>query len=99
VVVGRVRTPSGAEETRVFVICFDSRRIFIYDPQRSRFEAELLTGRGPYAVAVDTARSLLYVGHFTDSFIGVFSLDLSSPANYGTMLGMLGNPKAPRSSK
>jgi hypothetical protein len=99
VVVGKVRTPSGAEETRVFVICFDSRRIFIYDPQRSRFEAELLTGRGPYAVAVDTARSLLYVGHFTDSFIGVFSLDLSSPANYGTMLGMLGNPKAPRSSK
>ena len=99
VVVGRVRTPSGEEETRVFVICFDSRRIFIYDPQRSRFEAELLTGRGPYAVAVDTARSLLYVGHFTDSFIGVFSLDLSSPANYGTMLGMLGNPKAPRSSK
>jgi hypothetical protein len=99
VVVGRVRAPSGAEETRVFVICFDSRRIFIYDPQRSRFEAEILTGRGPYAVAVDTARSLLYVGHFTDSFIGVFSLDLSSPANYGTLLGMLGNPKAPRSSK
>jgi hypothetical protein len=99
VVVGRVRTPSGEEETRVFVICFDSRRIFIYDPQRSRFETEILTGRGPYAVAVDTARSLLYVGHFTDSFIGVFSLDLSSPANYGTMLGMLGNPKAPRSSK
>jgi hypothetical protein len=99
VVVGRVRAPSGEEETRVFVICFDSRRIFIYDPQRSRFEAEILTGRGPYAVAVDTARSLLYVGHFTDSFIGVFSLDLSSPANYGTMLGILGNPKAPRSSK
>jgi hypothetical protein len=99
VVVGRVRTPSGEEETRVFVICFDSRRIFIYDPQRSRFEAEIWTGRGPYAVAVDTARSLLYVGHFTDSFIGVFSLDLSSPASYGTMLGMLGNPKPPRSSK
>lgn len=99
VVVGSVRTPSGEVETRVFVICFDSRRIFIYDPQRSRIEAEILTGRGPHAVAVDTARSLLYVGHFTDSFIGVYSLDLSSPASYGTMLGMLGNPKTPRSSK
>jgi hypothetical protein len=99
VVVGRVRTPSGDEETRVFVICFDSRRIFVYDPQRSRFETEIFTGRGPHAVAVDTARSLLYVAHFTDSFIGVFSLDLSSPATYGTMLGTLGNPKAPRSSK
>jgi hypothetical protein len=99
VVVGRVRTPSGEEETRVFVICFDSRRIFVYDPQRSRFETEIFTGRGPHAVVVDTARSLLYVGHFTDSFIGVFSLDLSSPATYGTMLGTLGTPKAPRSSK
>lgn len=99
VVVGRVRTPSGEEETRVFVVCFDSRRIFVYDPKRSRFETEIFTGRGPHALAVDTARSLLYVGHFTDSFIGVFSLDLSSPATYGTMLGTLGTPKAPRSSK
>lgn len=99
VVVGRVRTPGGDEETRVFVVCFDSRRIFVYDPQRARFETEILTGRGPHAVAVDTQRSLLYVGHFTDSFVGVFSLDLASPATYGTMVGMLGSPKPPRSSK
>jgi hypothetical protein len=99
VVIGHVRTPSGEEETRVFAICFDSRRIFVYDPKRSRIEAEIVTGRGPHAVVVDTARSLLYVGHFTDSYIGVFSLDLSSPATYGTMLGTLGNPKTPRSSK
>jgi hypothetical protein len=99
VVVGRVQTPSGDEETRVFVICFDSRRIFIYDPQRSRFEAEILTGRGPHAVAVDTERKRLYVGHFTDSYIGVFSLDLAHPDTYGTMLGTLGTPKPPRASK
>lgn len=99
VVVGRIKTPSGEDETRVFAICFDSRRIFVYDPQRSRIEVEILTGRGPHAVAIDTERSLLYVGHFTDSFIGVYSLDLSSPASYGSMLGMLGAPKTPRSSK
>jgi len=80
-------------------VCFDSRRIFVYDPQRRRFEAEILTGRGPHAVAIDTERALMYVGHFTDSFVGVFSLDLGSPASYGSMLGMLGTPKAPRSSK
>ncbi len=91
-------TPSGQTETRVFVVCFDSRRIFVYDPQRSRIEAEILTGRGPYAVVVDTPRSLLYVGNFTDSYIGVFSLDLASPT-YGTLLGTLGFPKSPRSSK
>jgi hypothetical protein len=99
VVVGDVLTPSGDLETRVFAICFDSRRIFVYDPQRSRVEAEILTGRGPHAVAVDTARKRLYVGHFTDSYIGVYSLDLAVPATYGTMLGTLGTPKSPRSSK
>ncbi|HYQ18285.1 MAG TPA: hypothetical protein VEQ58_21065, partial [Polyangiaceae bacterium] len=99
VVIGRVKTLDGGEETRVFVVCFESRRIFIYDPKRSRIEAEILTGRGPHAVVVDAERRLLYVGHFTDSYIGVYSLDLASPDTYGTMLGTLGSPKAPRSSK
>jgi len=99
VVVGQVQAPNGDLETRVFVVCFDSRRIFVYDPQRSRIETEILTGRGPHAVAVDQQRKLLYVGHFTDSYIGVYSLDLASPATYGTLLGTLGTPKAPRSSK
>jgi DNA-binding beta-propeller fold protein YncE len=99
IVIGQVQTPSGDLETRVFVVCFDSRRIFVYDPARSRIESEILTGRGPHAVAVDEKRKLLYVGHFTDSYIGVYSLDLASPATYGTLLGTLGTPKAPRSSK
>jgi hypothetical protein len=99
VVVGQVQTPAGELETRVFVACFDSRRIFVYDPLRSRIETEILTGRGPHAVAVDPTRKLLYVGHFTDSYVGVYSLDLASPATYGTLLGTLGTPKAPRSSK
>jgi hypothetical protein len=99
VVVGSVTTPSGATETRVFVACFDSRRIFVYDPQRSRIETEILTGRGPHALVVDEPRKLLYVGHFTDSYVGVYSLDLAFPATYGTMLGTLGTPKSPRASK
>ncbi len=99
IVIGKVTTPSGEQETRVFVACFDSRRIFVYDPQRSRIETEILTGRGPHALSVDTSRNLLYVGHFTDSYVGVYSLDLAFPATYGTMLGTLGKPKSPRSSK
>jgi DNA-binding beta-propeller fold protein YncE len=99
VIVGQVTTPSGATETRVFVACFDSRRIFVYDPQRSRIETEILTGRGPHAMVVDQDRQLLYVGHFTDSYVGVYSLNLAFPATYGTMLGTLGNPKSPRASK
>jgi DNA-binding beta-propeller fold protein YncE len=99
VVVAKIRTANDDEETRVFVVCFESRRIFVYDPKRARIEAEILTGRGPHALAVDTERRLLYVGHFTDSYIGVFSLDLAQPATYGTMLATLGVPKSPRSSK
>ena len=99
VIVGQVTTPSGASETRVFVACFDSRRVFVYDPQRSRIETEILTGRGPHAMVVDSSRRLLYVGHFTDSYVGVYSLDLASPATYGTLLGTLGTPKPPRTSK
>jgi hypothetical protein len=99
VIVGQVTTPSGTNETRVFVACFDSRRIFVYDPQRSRIETEILTGRGPHALVVDATRKLLYVGHFTDSYVGVYSLDLAFPATYGTMLGTLGTPKSPRASK
>ena len=99
VVVGQVKNVAGESETRIFVVCFDSRRVFVYDPKRARLEVEIFTGRGPHALAIDTQRSLLYVGHFTDSYIGVYSLDLSHPATYGTMLASLGTPKAPRSSK
>jgi hypothetical protein len=100
VIVGQVKTPgTDHTETRVFVACFESRRVFVYDPQRSRVETEILTGRGPHALALDTERGLLYVGHFTDSYVGVYSLDLASPATYGTMLGTLGQPKEPRASK
>jgi hypothetical protein len=99
IVIGQVTTASGEKESRVFVACFDSRRVFVYDPQRSRVETEILTGRGPYALVVDPTRQLLYVGHFTDSYVGAYSLDLAHPATYGTMLGTLGTPKSPRASK
>jgi hypothetical protein len=99
VVVGSVRNARGELETRVFVACFDTRRIFVYDPLRARIETDIATGRGPHALLVDPSRALLFVAHFTDSYVGVFSLDLGHPESYGSMLATLGNPKPPRSSK
>lgn len=100
VVVGQVHAAhSGELETRVFIVCFDSRRVYIYDPKRSRIETEIFTARGPHAVVVDQERKLLYVSHFTDSYIGVYSLDLDKPQTYGSLVASLGAPKAPRSSK
>jgi hypothetical protein len=86
-------------EPRVFVSCFDSRRVFVYDPVRRRIEVEIATGRGPHALAVDEKNGHLLVGHFTDSFIGVVSLDRRYSHTYGKMLATVGEPSAPRASK
>ncbi|RYZ09562.1 MAG: hypothetical protein EOO73_04515 [Myxococcales bacterium] len=99
VTLGKVTAANGDLERRVFVACFDSRRVFVYDPVRARMEAEIFTGRGPHALVVDETRGLLFVGHFTDSYVGVYSLDLRHPETYGSMLATLGSPKTPRSSK
>lgn len=86
-------------ERRVFVVCFDSRRIFVYDPERRRLDAEIMTGRGPHALAIDEQRGWLFVGHFTDSFISVVSLDRRFPKSYATTLAIIGKPTPPRASK
>ena len=67
------------------------------------------TGRGPHALAVDTqpdttagakdGHALLYVGHFTDSYMGVVDLDMRHPNTFGTMFASVGTPLAPRESK
>jgi Cys-rich repeat protein len=99
VILGHVINAEGEREPRVFVLCFDSALIFVYDPVRRRIETEIFTGRGPYALAFDEQRALTYVGHFTDSFIGVVSLDQRFPRTYGTMITTIGAPTPPRASK
>lgn len=99
VVVGNVITDGVEDTRRVFVVCFDSRRIFVYDPKARRLDAEIMTGRGPHALAIDEQRGLLFVGHFTDSFISVVSLDRRFPKTYATTLGIIGKPTPPRASK
>jgi DNA-binding beta-propeller fold protein YncE len=86
-------------ERRIFLAAFDSRRIFVYDPIQRRVDVEIATGRGPHALAIDSANGWLYVGHFTDSFIGVVSLDRRFFRTYGKMLATIGKPVAPRASK
>ncbi|HYQ00214.1 MAG TPA: hypothetical protein VER96_16170 [Polyangiaceae bacterium] len=86
-------------ESRVFIVCFDSRRIFVYDPKKHLIEAIVSTGRGPHALAVDGERGLAYLAHFTDSYLGVISLDQRFPQTYAAIIASIGAPKAPRSSK
>lgn len=98
---GRVIDQDGTPVDRVFAVAFDSRRVFIVDPYRARIEAIVRTGRGPHDIAVDhgvangEAYSYLYVGHFTDSYLGVVPLDLRRPLTYGSMIATVGHPLPP----
>jgi DNA-binding beta-propeller fold protein YncE len=97
--LGNIVNAAGERELRVFVVCFDSRKIYIYDPDLDRIEIELTTGRGPHALSIDNERALAYVGHFTDSFIGVINLDQRVPGLYGSLIATVGRPTPPRASK
>jgi hypothetical protein len=105
VAVGHVIDEAGERRVRIFAVTFDSRLIFVYDPVASRVETVLRTGRGPHSVAFDTggegdgAFSFMYVGHFTDSYIGVVDLDMRRPQTFGSMFLTVGKPLPPRESK
>lgn len=96
--------PCRRKENRLFVICFDSRKVYVVEPKTGRVESVFQTGRGPHAFATDVALSTSeqhafgYLAHFTDSYIGVIDLDQASPT-YGTFLATVGTPTAPRASK
>ena len=109
VYIGKVVGATGELETRIFVVCFDQRRIAMYDPKRKRIESFITTGRGPHAMAFDyapadlatgtKARAFAYVGHFTDSYVGVVELDRRKIRSYANIVLSLGPATAPRASK
>jgi hypothetical protein len=104
VVVADIIDKTGARVPRVFVVCFDSRKILIFDPNSGTID-QIETGRGPHAFAVDVvgqgdgAQALGYIGHFTDSYVGVVDLDQRHKKTYATILMTLGRPTPPRASK
>lgn len=99
VVLGDVVTQDGSPARRVFVVCFDSRWIYVYDPEKRRIETQIETGRGPHAVVVDGPRGRAYVAHFSDSYLGVVSLDQRVPEQYGRLIATIGEPTPPRATK
>lgn len=97
--VGQIIDEQGLPQRRVFVSCFDSRYVFIYDPVANRIDGEIRTGRGPHGLAFDPTAPLLYIAHFTDSYIGIVDLDQRHAETYGTIVLTLGTPQPPRESK
>jgi hypothetical protein len=102
VIVGDVLDTQGRAVPRVFVVCFDQRKVAIIDPATRQIEKFVDTGRGPYALAIDVkadAYGFAYLAHFTDSWIGVMDLDQRRPATYGTLVLGIGQPQKPRGSE
>jgi hypothetical protein len=105
--VGKVVGPDGQLEERVFIVCFDSRYVFMVDPEFDRIiDRSIRTGRGPHDIAIDSgvdgagnAHSYLIIGHFTDSYLGVVDLDMRRPLTYGEMIASIGTPEPPKESR
>jgi DNA-binding beta-propeller fold protein YncE len=53
VYVAPIVDANGLFAVRVFVVCFDSQTVVIYDPDAQRIENEISTGQGPFAMAFD----------------------------------------------
>lgn len=98
VAIGPITDMDGKQRPRVFVSCFDSRTVFVYDPISLREDVEIRTGRGPHALAFDSSQAYLYIGHFTDSYVGVADLDRRH-LTYGTIITSIGTPVPPREAK
>jgi DNA-binding beta-propeller fold protein YncE len=94
-VVGQILDERGEPQRRVFVTSFDARSVTIYNPDAGLIESRVLTGRGPTALAIDSANAVGYVAHFTDSYVGIIDLDRRH-RTYGTIVRSLGRPSAPR---
>jgi hypothetical protein len=98
VYVGDVVDENGEPARRVFVVAFDSRLLYVFDPANRRIETRVQTGRGPHAFAVDSANGVGYLAHFTDSYVGVLDLDKRHPT-YGQFLASVGRPTPPRAAR
>ena len=108
VALGTAIQPDGTPKRYVFTVTFDSRKIFMYDPVLDQVIKVIETGRGPHPIAFDTcttdcgpnetAHAYLYVGHFTDSYLGVVDLDMRHPETFGTMFASIGAPLPPLES-
>jgi hypothetical protein len=88
----------GRPEARVFVLSYDTRFLYIYDPQSGVVETQTSTGSGPQAIAVDARRGLGYIAHQSYSYVGVVDLDRRH-ATYGQIVLNVGRPTPPHSSK
>ena len=67
---------------RLFVNCFDTGEVYVFDPAGPTLLTTFGVGRGPAGMVFDTARPLAYVLDFSQNDISVVDLAPGSPTQY-----------------
>ncbi|QQR89027.1 MAG: hypothetical protein IPJ88_12480 [Myxococcales bacterium] len=77
----------------VFVSCFDASALYVIDAELERLRTIVSGLSGPFDIAVDEARELLYVTDFTSSVIRVVDLSPLADGQSPKLLGVLGEAR------
>ncbi len=67
---------------RLFVNCFDTGEVYVFDPSGPTLLTTFGVGRGPAGMVFDTARPLAYVLDFSQNDVSVVDLAPMSPTQY-----------------
>ena len=67
---------------RLFVNCFDTGEVYVFDPSGPTLLTTFAVGRGPAGMVFDTARPLAYVLDFSQNDVSVVDLAPRSPTQY-----------------
>jgi hypothetical protein len=67
---------------RLFVNCFDTAEVYVFDPAGPTLLTTFTVGRGPAGMVFDTARPLAYVLNFSQNDVSVVDLAPRSPTQY-----------------
>jgi hypothetical protein len=70
------------EGPRLFVNCFDTGEVYVFDPSGPTLLTTFGVGRGPAGMVFDTARPLAYVLDFSQNDVSVVDVSLGSPTQY-----------------
>jgi DNA-binding beta-propeller fold protein YncE len=68
--------------TRLFVNCFDTGEVYVFDPSVPSLITTLMVGRGPAGMFFDPGNSVAYVLNFTQNNVVVVDLTPQSPTQY-----------------
>ena len=70
------------EGPRLFVNCFDTGEVYVFDPAVPTLLTTFGVGRGPAGMVFDTGRPLAYVLDFSQNDVSVVDLAPKSPTQY-----------------